>query len=222
MNYQIVRLLEPEEAAGLVHELNQRQFADGKLTANGRAREVKNNLQLERSAPEASPLHRTIHEAFARCAEFQAFALPKRVLAPLFNRYESGMQYGAHIDNAMMGGFTGVRTDLSVTLFLSPPDSYDGGELVVELPSGEQEIKLDSGEAVVYPSTAVHRVAPVTRGVRFAAVTWVQSSVRDERVRAILYDLHHALQTTEAGPDKALNLLLTKSYHNLIRYAVEP
>ena len=222
MNYQIVRLLDTEDAARLVRELGEHLFVDGKLTANGSAREVKHNLQLQRSAPESSPLHQTVIDAFTRCAEFQAFALPKRVLAPLFNRYEPGMQYGAHIDNAMMGGFSGLRTDLSVTLFLSPPDSYDGGELVVDLPSGEQEIKLDSGEAVVYPSTTVHRVAPVTRGVRLAAVTWVQSSVRDERLRAILYDLHHALQTTEAGTDKALTLLLTKSYHNLIRYAVEP
>ena len=134
------------------------------------------------------------------------------------------MEYGAHIDSAIMGGsqFAGIRTDLSVTLFLSPPSSYDGGELVIELPAGEQEIKLDAGEAIVYPSCSIHYVAPVSRGVRLAAAIWVQSTVHDERLRGILYDLHRALQQVEAAKNSALTLLLGKSYHNLIRYAAEP
>ena len=136
----------------------------------------------------------------------------------MFSRYDPGMEYGDHIDNAIMGE---IRTDLSVTLFLSRPDTYDGGELVIQLPLGNQEIKLDAGEAIVYPSNSVHHVAPVTRGARLAAVTWVQSRVRDQEVRSILYDLHKSAQDPVAGQNKDLSLLLAKSYHNLLRYAAE-
>jgi PKHD-type hydroxylase len=137
---------------------------------------------------------------------------------PIFSRYEPGMAYGDHIDNSLMGGFSGIRTDLAMTLFLSPPDSYHGGELVIE---GRDEIKLERGEAVVYSATSVHHVAPVTRGVRLACVTWIQSAVRDERIRAILYDLSRAAEHAETLNNPSLTLLLSKSYHNLTRYASE-
>jgi PKHD-type hydroxylase len=221
MNCQAIRLLPSREAARIVSELEQRSFADGKLTASGLARDVKNNLQLKRDGREFSHLDKLVFEVCQRSPEFMAFAIPKRIAAPIFSRYDPGMQYGSHVDNAFMGGPSGVRSDLSVTLFLSPPDSYDGGELVVEMALGEQQIKLDAGEAIVYPSSSVHHVAPVTRGVRFAAVTWVQSAIGDERLRAILHDLTRTLDHPETARSPELSLLLSKSYHNLLRYAAE-
>jgi len=204
-----------------VSELQQRAFADGKLTASGYARDVKHNLQLQRTGPQVSEMDKLVFAAFARSAEFQSFAMPRRMAAPIFSRYDPGMEYGSHVDNALMGGASGVRSDLSVTLFLSPPDSYEGGELVIEMAVGEQQIKLDAGEAIVYPSSSVHHVAPVTSGARFAAVTWVQSVIRDERMRAILYDLHRAMAHPDAARSPELLLLLSKSYNNLLRYAAE-
>ena len=221
MNCQAIRLLPGQEAARVVSELEQRTFADGKLTASGFARDVKNNLQLKRQTREFNDLDKLVFTAFERSAEFQSFAIPKRVATPIFSRYDPGMKYGSHVDNAFMGGPSGVRSDLSLTLFLSPPDSYDGGELVVEMALGEQPIKLDAGEAIVYPASSVHHVAPVTRGVRYAAVTWVQSAVGDERLRAILHDLTQSMAHADASRSPELSLLLSKSYHNLLRYAAE-
>lgn len=216
MDYLVTRLLQTEEADGIVSELGQRNFSDGKLTARGHARDVKNNLQL--SGPESDALTSVVVPAFQRSKDFQAFALPRRMAAPIFSRYDPGMEYGAHIDNAIMHG---LRTDLSITLFLSRPETYDGGELVLHLNLGKQEIKLDAGEAIVYPSTTVHHVAPVTRGARFAVVTWVQSIVRDERLRSILYDLNRTVSEESVAKNPALSVLLGKSYHNLLRYAAE-
>jgi len=221
MNCQAIRLLPGQEASRIVSELEQRDFADGKLTASGFAKDVKNNLQLKRQKGEFSDLDKLVFDVFQRSPEFQAFAIPKRIATPIFSRYDPGMQYGSHVDNAFMGGPSGVRSDLSVTLFLSPPDSYDGGELVVEMALGEQPIKLDAGEAVVYSSSSVHHVAPVTRGVRYAAVTWVQSAVADERLRAVLHDLSRSIEHTDVARNPELSLILSKSYHNLLRYAAD-
>ncbi len=222
MNYQIFRLLPREEAAKIVSELEQRTFSDGRLTAHGRAREVKNNLQLRREEDHVTALHDLITQALQSNAPFQEFAFPKRLAHPIFNRYEIGMTYGAHIDNAMMGGFNGIRTDLSLTIFLSNPSSYDGGELMIHLPVGEEAIKLDAGEAIVYSSDTIHHVAPVTRGVRLAAISWIQSAIRDERLRVLLRDLARSTKRADELKDADLQLLLTKSYHNLLRYAAEP
>jgi PKHD-type hydroxylase len=221
MNFQAVRLLANQEAGRIVSELEQREFADGKLTASGFAKDVKYNLQLKREGREHSDLDQHVFAAFQRSPAFQAFAIPKRVAAPIFSRYDTGMQYGSHVDNAFMGGVGGLRSDLSVTLFLSAPDSYDGGELVVEMALGEQPIKLDAGEAIVYPSWSIHHVAPVTRGVRYAAVTWVQSAVPDERLRSILYDINVTMSHADAAKSPELSLLLTKSYNNLLRHAAQ-
>jgi PKHD-type hydroxylase len=184
-------------------------------------RAVKNNLQAERTGAAALAVDQAVLRALNRNAEFQAFAIPRRALLPIFSRYEPGMEYGAHVDNALLGagGTETMRADLAVTLFLKAPDSYDGGELVIELSSGAEEIKLAAGEVVVYPAGTVHRVAPVTRGVRLAAVTWVQSAVRDQRVRAILFDMHLAMQQLQSG--QSPDLLLMKNYHNLLRLAAE-
>jgi PKHD-type hydroxylase len=218
MNYQAIRLLQPGEVNRAVSELAQRTFVDGKATAGGKARDVKHNLQVERTSPETSDLDRMVLQAYRQSPEFQTFAIPKRLLLPIYSRYEPGMAYGAHIDNALMSE---IRTDLATTLFLSRPDTYDGGELVIETPVGEERIKLDAGEAIVYAASTVHYVAPVTRGVRLAAVTWIQSVIRDERIRAILFDLSVCSQLPATAEDAKLSLLLTKSYHNLLRYAAE-
>jgi PKHD-type hydroxylase len=222
MNYQVVRLLEREELDRVVDVLRQSAFADGKLTAHGKAREVKHNLQLELGKTAPSEIENLVLSALTRNTDFQGFALPKRVTRPMFSRYDPGMQYGSHIDNAMMGGLNGVRTDFAFTLFLCPPATYDGGELVIERPLGEEEIKLDAGEAIVYSASSVHHVAPVTRGSRLAAVGWVQSIVRDDRLREILYDLARSSRQAEETGNSELSLLLGKSYHNLLRYAAEP
>jgi PKHD-type hydroxylase len=182
---------------------------------------VKHNLQAKRESAAPTEIDLILTAAFNRHRDFQAFAMPGRFVTPICSRYEPGMQYGAHVDNSIMGGAHALRTDLAMTLFVSPPGSYDGGELVLHLASGEQEIKLDGGEAVVYSASSVHHVAPVTRGVRLAVVTWFQSRVRDERLREILYDLNRAVQRTEKA-DPELSILLSKSYHNLVRYAAEP
>jgi PKHD-type hydroxylase len=223
MDFQIVSVLEREELGLVVAWLAGETFVAGKLTAKGRARAVKHNLQIERTGPEPTDLDRTVLAALRRNELFQAFAFPKRMVSPIFSRYEPGMEYGSHVDAAITGtGLDTVRSDLAMTLFLSDPASYDGGELVLEMAVGQQEIKLDAGEAVVYPATLVHRVAAVTRGVRLAAVTWVQSAVPDARLRSILFDLGTACRQADADSDSDRVLLLTKCYQNLLRYAIDP
>lgn len=219
MNYLVFRALQPEAVEQAVAELARRKFVDGKLTATGQARDVKNNLQVETDPAELDDLDRLVLSALQGNRDFQAFAVPKRAMKPLFSRYEPGMEYGSHIDSGITRG---VRTDLSITLFLSPPTSYDGGELVIETTYGEQEVKLDAGEAVLYSSNSIHHVAPVTRGVRLAAVTWIQSSIRDESMRTILFDVDACARQAEATNDRQLTLRLGKVYHNLLRYAAEP
>jgi PKHD-type hydroxylase len=219
MHCEVFRVLQAAEVDHVASELAKQSFTDGKLTAGGHAREVKYNLQADRAEPGRADLDRIVIAALERHPEFQVFAMPRRIVAPIFSRYEPGMEYGDHIDSSVMGN---VRTDLAMTLFLSPPASYQGGELTVHSSLGEQEIKLDSGEAIVYPANAVHHVNPVTSGIRLAAVTWVQSRVKEEELRAILYDLSRAMKKAEKEPDHGQALLLSKSYHNLVRYAAEP
>jgi PKHD-type hydroxylase len=224
MSYQIIRLLPREALESVVSFVSGQSFSDGRATASGLAREVKNNLQVKRSGPELSDADRILISALQENRSFQDFAYPKRIMIPMFSRYDPGMEYGSHVDNGIMSSKNGspVRTDIAVTIFLSPPASYDGGELVIESPMGQEEIKLDAGEAVAYSASAIHHVNPVTRGVRLAAITWAQSLVRDESMRAILFDLNSAIARlgTAGGPE--LSLLLMKSYHNLLRYAAEP
>lgn len=222
MSFQVFRILEQEELSRIIATVSRQSFVDGRLTSTGPARDVKNNLQAERASGEPNEADQIVLAALNRNQVLHAFAFARRIMLPLFNRYENGMEYGAHVDSAVMGkSGEQIRTDLSMTIFLSDPASYDGGELVLETPFGEQEIKLDSGEAVVYASTTIHRVAPVTRGVRLAAVTWIQSSVRDERLREILFDLNQAASQAGASGNHDLSVLLSKSYNNLLRYAIE-
>ena len=216
MTGEIFQLLTPDEVRQVLRALEQCAFVDGRATATGRAREVKNNLE---HSPEDRENDRLVIAAIHRHQGLQALVMPSCFLPPLFSRYEPGMKYGDHMDCSIMGGSPNVRTDYAMTLFLSPAGSYDGGELILE---GGEEIKLEAGEAFAYPATSIHRVAPVTRGIRLAAVTWMQSLIRDVSLRAILYDLWRVTQKLKSDEEPELALLLSKSYQNLIRYAVVP
>jgi PKHD-type hydroxylase len=221
MDFQISQVLERNELQQIVSSLTGQTFVDGKPTAQGLARKVKNNLQASRTSPEPTDIDQVVFAAYRRNELLQNFAIPRRQTLPVFSRYEPGMEYGPHVDSAVMAsGNEVLRSDLASTLFLSDPASYDGGELVLQMPIGEQEIKLDAGEAIVYSATALHRVAPVTRGVRLVALTWIQSAVPDERLRAILFDLNGASKRAQALGDSELATNLQKSYHNLLRYSI--
>lgn len=217
----ISALLERERLAAVQTQLQHAAWQDGRLTAGFQSAEVKRNLQLpqsERAAHEAGEL---IVRALERNARFISAALPRHVYPPLFNRYEAGMGFGAHVDNAIRqlpGTHQRLRTDVAATLFLSAADSYDGGELVVADTFGEHAVKLAAGDLVVYPASSLHRVQPVTRGVRMAAFFWVQSLVRDEAERKLLFELDTSIRTlTQSGADSGCVVQLTACYHNLLR-----
>jgi PKHD-type hydroxylase len=198
-------------------------FVDGKATAGHRAKRVKSNLQADKSkSPEAGEIEEIVLAALRRSPDFKRAALPRHIRPPLFSRYEPGMQYGRHVDDAIMGSSQRARSDLSVTLFISDPQDYDGGELAIDTPFGEQEIKLPGGAAVVYASSTLHRVVPVTRGQRLAAVTWVQSMVRDPAAREVLHDLDLVrLACNRLAPDAHETDLAYKTYVNLLRMWAE-
>lgn len=179
-------VLSAREVETLLAALARGEFVDGKLSAGIHAAAQKQNLQLKRSEAGSMPIEKLVADAIARNAEFGRVTLPKGMAPVLFNRYEPGMTYGPHVDNPIMGP---LRTDLSMTVFLSDPASYDGGELCLQTDLGVEEIKLVAGDAVVYPATNLHWVKPVTRGVRLAAITWVQSLVRDHTMRQVLRDI---------------------------------
>ncbi len=193
-------------------------FLDGKKTAGARARRVKNNLQMDRTTDSAKEVKATVLAALKRNRTFLRVALPRTIRPPLISRYQVGMNYGLHVDDAMMGSKIKERSDLSVTVFLSDPGDYEGGELIMSSPYGEQEIKLPAGHAVVYPSSTLHQVAPVTRGERLAAVTWVQSQVRDPARREILYDVYRMREAlAKLHPDSEEADLAFKTHANLLR-----
>ena len=210
----IADVLSTAEVAEVQSGLATATFVDGTATAGWSAKLVKSNLQAS-AGPE---LERTRALVESRLAEHAVFALatrPRTILGPLFSRYEPGHAYGTHVDDALMGG---VRTDVAFTLFLSPPDSYDGGELVIDGAAGEDAFKLTPGSAVTYPSTMLHRVAPVTRGQRLAAVGWVRSYVRDAARRELLLDLETARRRLfEREGKTADGDLLAKCTANLLR-----
>jgi PKHD-type hydroxylase len=194
-------------------------FRDGRETAGWHARLVKSNQQADGSSAAVEGLRGRVEQAIAESALFQAAARPARQSPVMFSRYMEGMSYGAHVDDAVMGrGPDRLRTDLSFTLFLSDPGDYDGGELVMETPAGEQTYKLPGGAMVLYPSSTLHRVSPVTRGERLAAVGWVQSQVRDPQQRELLFDLETARRRLFEQHGKSAEFdLVTKSLSNLLR-----
>ncbi|HJU32885.1 MAG TPA: Fe2+-dependent dioxygenase [Hyphomicrobiaceae bacterium] len=210
----VADVLSAAEVAELAGGLAGATFVDGKTTAGWSARLVKNNLQAARG-PELDRLRAFVE---ARLREHAVFALatrPKALLGPLFSRYEPGHAYGTHADDALMGG---MRTDVSFTLFLSPPGSYDGGELVIDGSAGEDSFKLEPGSVITYPSTLLHRVTPVTRGTRLAAVGWVRSYIRDSAHRELLFELETARRTLfEREGKTAEGDVLAKCAANLAR-----
>ncbi|WP_338661633.1 Fe2+-dependent dioxygenase [Pararoseomonas sp. SCSIO 73927] len=212
-------LLDAALVAELRRWLDGARFADGRATAGRDARLVKHNEQVGRDDADGAEMGERVSEALRRNRLFAAAARPHTIRPPIFSRYVPGMEYGTHMDDALMGG---MRTDLSLTVFLSDPGSYDGGELVIESSAGEQEVKLPAGCGVLYPTGALHRVAPVTRGERLAAVTWVRSLVRDPGAREILFDLENArhLLKERLGQTPEM-LLLSKVQGNLLRRWVE-
>jgi PKHD-type hydroxylase len=221
MLLEINDVLAADEVRAARIQLEAATWFDGRATAGHLAAGVKQNLQLAPDDALAVRLGDGIIERLGKRAEFIAAALPLKVLPPHFNRYEGGGTYANHIDNAIRtipGTPHRVRTDISATLFLSDPDEYDGGELVIEDTYGTQRVKQRAGSLVLYPGSSLHRVTPVTRGVRYAAFFWVQSLVRDDHRRALLLELDDAIQAvTTRIPDDPTLARLTGVYHNLLR-----
>ncbi|WP_293127992.1 Fe2+-dependent dioxygenase [Microcoleus sp. bin38.metabat.b11b12b14.051] len=214
----MANILNAEELKLIINSLKNAEFVDGKLTAGGYAKQVKNNDQLKNDATPTQEIRSLVNQALKRNSLFQIVARPKVIRPIIFSRYQVGMYYGTHIDNAIMGDEELTRSDLSLTLFLSDPATYAGGELVIESTQGEQAFKLDAGSMVVYPTTTLHRVEPVTEGERLAAVTWVQSLVRDAHNREILFDLDTVRDILFQKSGKTAEFdLLSKSIANLLR-----
>ncbi|MBT2119099.1 Fe2+-dependent dioxygenase [Dyella sp. LX-66] len=221
MLLHIPNVLSPEQVRHVRAELDRADWTDGRQTVGAQGAQVKRNLQLPEASPVREALGRLILDALAQHPLYHAAALPLRTLAPRFNRYEGGGHYGYHVDGAVMAlpGGGQLRSDLSCTLFLAEPDEYDGGELVVNDTYGEHEARLPAGDLLLYPSSSLHEVRPVTRGARLAAFFWIQSLVRDDGRRRLLFDLDMAIQSLTANPgnDRATLLSLTGVYHNLLR-----
>jgi PKHD-type hydroxylase len=221
MLLRIPRVLSPDELAHVRERLAKAAWVDGRVTAGPQSAKVKENLQLAEDSAEARELGAIVLTALERNPLFIAGALPRSVFPPLFNRYEPGMGFGAHVDNAIRqvpGTPHRLRTDISATLFLSAPEDYDGGELVVEDTFGVQSVKLPAGDMVLYPATSLHRVAPVTRGAREASFFWIQSLVKEDSERTLLFELDRAIaELTQTVPDSPALVRLTATYHNLVR-----
>jgi PKHD-type hydroxylase len=220
MNFHIEGLLTPDDVRQCREALTSAPWRDGRETAGGQSALAKQNLQISDTAPETAALRALIVARLRANDRFMSAALPARVFPPMFNRYEAGMGFGDHIDNALRfaegaGGF--CRTDLSCTLFLSDPDSYDGGGLVIG--QGAAPIRLPAGDLLLYPGGTIHRVEPVTRGSRLASFFWVQSMVRDADRRALLHDMDQAiaLARRDLTDRHAAAVSLTGAYHNLVR-----
>lgn len=223
MIISIANVLTSEALLDLHQQLKPTDFVDGKTSAGWHARLVKHNTQLRSDCPVLPHLRQIIQQALQQNGLFQIAALPKQISPILISRYETGMAYGSHVDNAFMGDAPRMRSDLSLTLFLSAPETYEGGELVIETTQGEQAFKLEAGSMVLYPSSTLHRVETVTAGVRVAAVAWVQSLVKTACDREILFDLETARQALFAKYGKTAEFdLLSKSYANLLRKWGEP
>jgi PKHD-type hydroxylase len=224
----VERVLSADQVADLRARLAGSDWVDGRVTAGEQSARVKDNLQVPQDAPDARAMGETILSALGQNPAFISATLPLRVYPPLFNRYDAGMGFGAHVDNAIRfakttGGAVRFRTDLSATLFLSEPDDYDGGELIVEDAYGEHAIKLPAGDMILYPASSVHRVTPVSRGSRWAAFFWVQSMVRDDAQRRLLHDLDQAVQgfSVQVGQGEPEVVRLTGVYNNLLRMWAE-
>ncbi|WP_199096607.1 Fe2+-dependent dioxygenase [Dyella sp. ASV21] len=224
MLLHIPNILAPEQVAAIRAALDQAEWTDGRETVGPQGAKVKRNLQLPDASPLRAELARVVLDALAHHPLYHAATLPLRTLPPRFNHYAGGGEYGYHVDGAVMALSQGeqLRSDISCTLFLAEPEEYDGGELVISDTYGEHEVKLPAGDIIIYPSSSLHRVTPVTRGARIAAFFWVQSLVRDDSQRRLLFELDTAIQTlTRTGADAQAVLQLTGTYHNLLRQWAE-
>ena len=222
MLLRIPAVLTPDEVLHCRQVLAETQWVDGRITAGVQSAAAKHNLQVPEDAPQARALGEIILRALGGNGTFNAAAQPLRVFPPLFNRYDAGMSFDAHVDNAIRyvkEARQRIRTDISSTLFLSDPADYDGGELVIEGTYGEQRVKLAAGDLVLYPSDSLHRVETITRGSRWAAFFWTQSMVKDDGDRELLYRLDRSITLTRAelGDKHPAVLGLTATYHNLLR-----
>jgi PKHD-type hydroxylase len=221
MLLQIPDVLTADQVAHARRLLDSANWVDGRVTAGRQSAAVKDNLQLPEDHPVARELGDVILESLQRNQLFVSAALPLRVFPPLFNRYEGGHSFGNHVDNAIRqiaGTALRIRTDLSATLFLAEPEEYDGGDLVVEDTYGVHSVKLPGGHMVLYPSSSLHNVRPVTRGARIASFFWIQSMVRDDGQRTLLFDLDTAIQRLSVDmPQHPSAVQFTAVYHNLIR-----
>ncbi len=216
-------LLDMPGVAAIRAIIDAADWVDGNITSGHQSALAKNNLQLPEDGTAAKKAGQMILDALGRSPLFIAAALPLRIFPPLFNSYAGGQSFGVHVDNAVRiqagSGFR-VRSDLSVTVFLEPPEAYEGGELTIETQFGVQQVKLPAGHAVLYPSSSLHRVEPVTSGRRVASFFWLQSMIRDDAARQMLFDLDRSVQGVAAqlGQDHAEVIRLTGVYHNLLRH----
>jgi PKHD-type hydroxylase len=222
----IPEILSKEQVAQCRALLAEASWVDGRKTAGAQSAAVKNNWQLPQDSPTGRAMGDLILDALGANQTFVSAALPLKILPPMFNRYGIGQTFGTHIDNAIRGvpgTSVRIRTDLSATLFLTEPEDYDGGELIVEDYYGAHEVKLAAGDLVLYPATSLHMVTPVTRGERISSFFWLQSMIRDQQARTLLYDLDQTIQTLgdDIGLDAAAYVRLTGIYHNMIRLWAE-
>jgi PKHD-type hydroxylase len=208
-------VLTADDIAKVTDRLNALRFVDGTVTAGWHAKLVKNNQQVDRTQPDYTPLNKAVTEAILRNGTFRIAARPRHVTPLLFSRYRDGMEYGTHVDDPVMYN---LRSDVSFTLFLADPESYEGGELVMETTGGEQAYKPKAGQMIMYPSTTLHRVTPVTKGERIAAVGWCQSYIRDAAKREILYDLDLARRGIFEREKKCREFdVISRCHANLMR-----
>ncbi|GJI97427.1 PKHD-type hydroxylase YbiX [Duganella caerulea] len=221
MMLHIPGVLSREQVAAMRRRLDQSDWVDGRTTVGAQGAQVKQNRQLAEGSPLAQELGAEVLAALAASPLFFAAALPLRTCPPLFNSYAGGEHYGSHVDGALRrvaASGQWLRTDVSSTLFLSDPEDYDGGELIVTDAYGEHEVKLPAGDLIVYPSTSIHRVQPVTRGARVCSFFWTQSMVRDDMRRCMLLELDQNIQSLRARLGDCEELVgLTGHYHNLLR-----
>jgi PKHD-type hydroxylase len=219
MVLQIPEVFTPEQVKQARALLEKAEWVDGRVTAGHQSSKTKENLQIPENHPVARQLGEEVLKSLERHALFLSAALPLKVFPPLFNRYEGGQSFGTHVDNAIRqvpGTPYRVRTDLSATLFLTAPEEYDGGELVIEDTFGVHSIKLPAGHMILYPASSLHHVKPVTRGSRLASFFWIQSMVREDHLRTMLFDLDTAIQKLDRAHPSVVQL--TGVYHNLLRH----
>ena len=223
----IPKLFPKLQVRALRARLGAAEWTDGRVTAGHQSAQTKNNSQIPESDPVAREVGEMILGALGQNPLFRSAALPLKVFPPLFNRYAGGQTFGTHVDNSLRThGETGgrLRTDLSCTLFFSEPEEYDGGELVIEDTYGAKSVKLPAGDMILYPATSLHHVTPVTRGARVSSFFWLQSTIRQDAHRTLLFDLDTAIQQVAASSDPAMAasaVKLTGVYHNLIRQWAE-